>query len=468
MLVLCAAAARGGIEWGGDLMLDTRLRLHEPYEISRQEYRLDLRAAASAGTRTKLTAEVWLRYVDGGYLEDVSDLQIAGHVLPVDFGLREAYLDVYGLGLEGLDIRLGRQRIAWGRADRINPTDNLNADDLEDLWAFGRHLASDAVNLKYYVGDFSIQGVYIPLFRPALLPGGAWLEALYPEIALTDKYDAFFALGTPTDTLLLPDKRPIESSSGGLRFAGRLFGVDFSLSYAYTRHDIPVIQEVVVSPHGTFDLSEPLPTDVKAHLAFPRTHVAGADLFWALGSVGMWAEGAVFFSEEVTTTARIASNEFTISSSLDSLLALLNPRMHDVLHGTPTTIDTPLDGTPYVKFVVGLDYTFPFNLYINLQYAHGFVHEYGDGLEDYLMFDSQLKLLREKLILAPLMIGLEIDDWGDLTASYAVLWQAMATWKPVDNLSLSAGLRMIFGGSESTYGALRDNDEAFVRAEYSF
>ena len=467
MIAACAVGVQAGVEWNGDLVLDTRLRLREPYEICRQEYRLSLQATASPGTRTKLFADVWLRYLDGANLAEVSDLQVAGRVLPVGLSLREAYFDVYGPGLDGLDVRLGRQRIPWGRADRVNPTDNLNPDDLVDLWDFGRHLASDALNLKYYFGDFSLQGVYIPLFRPALLPGGKWLEALYPDIGLPEEYEAFLALETPTDSVLLPDPRPIQYSSGGLRFAGRLVGVDFSVSYAYVRHDIPVIDDVILSPRGTFDLSGPLPTDVEARLAYPRAHVAGGDLFWTLGSVGMWGEAAVFFSEEVTTTARIDESEMSILLAVDSLL-MLNREMYGVLHGEPMAVDTPLDGTPYVKFIVGLDYTFPFDLYINFQYAHGFTHEYGDGLEDYFMFDSHLNLFRDRLTLAPLMIGMEVGNWNNVRESYAVLWQSTATWKPVDNVSLGAGVRLIRGGAESTYGAMNDSDEAFVHAEYSF
>jgi len=44
-----------------------------------------------------------------------------------------------------LDIRIGRQRIAWGTADKLNPTDNLNPDDLEDIFDFGKHLDSNIV-----------------------------------------------------------------------------------------------------------------------------------------------------------------------------------------------------------------------------------------------------------------------------------------------------------------------------------
>ena len=45
--------------------------------------------------------------------------------------LREAYLrDTLG----DFDIRFGRQIVAWGRADRINPTDNLSARDLTRMF----------------------------------------------------------------------------------------------------------------------------------------------------------------------------------------------------------------------------------------------------------------------------------------------------------------------------------------------
>jgi len=56
--------------------------------------------------------------------------------------LREAYLDLNGLLHSSIDIRIGRQRIAWGSADRLNPSDNLNPQEFEDFWDFGRHTPS--------------------------------------------------------------------------------------------------------------------------------------------------------------------------------------------------------------------------------------------------------------------------------------------------------------------------------------
>ena len=105
---------------------------------------------------------------------------------PLDHGntageLREAYLDVrFG----GLDVRAGRQIIAWGRADGINPTDNLSGQDFRLLTPddADRRLGTTALRASYYVGDVSVTGVWLPEFRghefalPAPPPGDRIVE----------------------------------------------------------------------------------------------------------------------------------------------------------------------------------------------------------------------------------------------------------------------------------------------------
>ena len=88
--------------------------------------------------------------------------------------LREAYFDTrYGQ----LDLRLGKQIIAWGRADRLNPTDNLTPRDATLLAAdidedrIGSVAAKAAWNVD---ASTSLIGVWLPLFQPnrvALLNG---------------------------------------------------------------------------------------------------------------------------------------------------------------------------------------------------------------------------------------------------------------------------------------------------------
>lgn len=48
-----------------------------------------------------------------------------------DASLREGYLD---LAVNDADFRLGKQIVKWGRADTINPTDNLTPSDYTLLY----------------------------------------------------------------------------------------------------------------------------------------------------------------------------------------------------------------------------------------------------------------------------------------------------------------------------------------------
>jgi len=95
--------------------------------------------------------------------------------------LREAFLD---LRFGRLDVRAGRQIIAWGRADGVNPTDNLSGHDLTLLAPddADRRLGTTAVRGSYYLGDVSLTGVWLPEFRghefalPAPPPGVAFVR----------------------------------------------------------------------------------------------------------------------------------------------------------------------------------------------------------------------------------------------------------------------------------------------------
>jgi hypothetical protein len=80
--------------------------------------------------------------------------------------LREGYVE----GRRGqFDVRVGKQIIAWGRADRLNPTDNLTPRDATllagdiDEDRFGSLAAKASWNFDAYT---SITGAWIPEFRP--------------------------------------------------------------------------------------------------------------------------------------------------------------------------------------------------------------------------------------------------------------------------------------------------------------
>lgn len=86
-----------------------------------------------------------------------------------DSEAREVYVD----GRFGdLDVRAGKHIIAWGRADRLNPTDNLSARRFTTLTMEDddQRVGTYAVRGTYQVEGYEIIGIWEPRFTPSEIP----------------------------------------------------------------------------------------------------------------------------------------------------------------------------------------------------------------------------------------------------------------------------------------------------------
>jgi hypothetical protein len=178
--------------------------------------------------------------------------------------LREAYLD---LGLGPATVRLGRQIVAWGRADRINPTDNLTPRDFtllvpEDA---DQRLGTAAVSATYTIGDFSVAALWLPEFIPHTIP----VEPLEPPISLRKR---------------VPDG-PV--SQWALKIDRTARGVDWSVSYFDGFDLFPDLGIDRVSPAG-----------VELIFRHHRIRVVGADVATAVGPYALRGEVAYTFTED--------------------------------------------------------------------------------------------------------------------------------------------------------------------------
>jgi hypothetical protein len=435
-----SATPAGGIRIGGQVRTDDRVSAEMTPRMNYQEYRLDLTAEARPTDKARIFADAWVR--SSGVSSSVAtsnDLFNMGKVSPLSLVLREAYFDINGFIFDNVDIKIGRQRIAWGTADKLNPTDNVNPYDLEDIWDFGRHLGSDGVQLSVYAGEIQFTGIVIPVFTPAVLPAGDWATALMPA---SMQLPPGLTMGTATANISLPSASLDQSVTAGLKVKANILGYDVSLSYLYARDSLPLVDNVVLAwsagPGST--------VNVTTDLLYPREHIFGADFAGSILSVGVWAEAALYLPEKVTLTTDATG---VVGGSVQE--------------------STALDNSPYVKFVLGGDYTFPGNVYLNVQYAHGFFQERGwDNLEDYFVFGLDWKLFDDKLKVSPLGVVVEIKDWSDLPSNYAILAAPSVTLYPIDNAELIVGLHLIHGTSSTTFGRLNDNNEVFLQARYSF
>jgi hypothetical protein len=421
---------------GGELLIDNRFRL-EDGTWSWNENRLDLQLEKRFSGKAKLVGDVWLRSFGFPFITSTNELFNKDLASPYNIEIREAYLELYGFLSKDLDITIGRQRIAWGTAWRLNPTDNINAYDLEDIWDFGRHLGSDAIRLKYYLGDLYIEGDYVLFFRPAALPMGDWSQALLPAVDLPQG----FRLQSFTDSLIMPPLKLGESGTYALKFGGYLPGLDFSASYVYGRDGFPIASSNTISMGDSMGY-----VNIHSEMFFPRLHIFGLDASGSIGSVGIWGEAAMFLPDKEVV-------------AVNDLSSFGMPSMDTVL----------LEKKPYFKYVVGTDYTFRSGHYINFQYLHGFVHERGtEALNDYFVFDYRKSFFSDRFTIKPATLAFVVADWKAISSNYALVWMPFIEYMPNLNTTVSLGVRLIWGEGESAFAMLKDKDEAVIRVSFKF
>ena len=427
----------------GELYSDQKILLESPNDWAWNENRLDLSLGKKVSGFAKFHGNIWIRNMGIPKVVSSSDLYNKGIIDPYNLEIREAYVEFYGFIFKNLDVKIGKQRIAWGTADKLNPTDNLNPYDLEDVLDFGRHRGSWALNMNYYLNsDFSLQGVFIPFFQPANMPvcifGSVFSGA--PELP------PGMRLNSLDDTLLLPLYNLGESSTLGGKIKGFAAGFDFSLSYVWGIDGLPY------STFNTIIPVDPLGgVDINSQLSFVRNHIIGADLAGSIGSVGLWAEAALF----------IPDHEVIMTTDLSAMMQLPP--------GTVMQDSTVLKKEPFLKFVIGADYTFFDGSYLNFQYLHGFVHERGkEALNDYFMIGYEKKFFNEKLTLIPLAGGFIVSDWNAVDNNYALIYAPQLKYHASDNAELALGVYIFDGKGQNAFANLKGYNMISFTIKYSF
>jgi hypothetical protein len=442
-----SAQEGGNIKLSGELLTDQRFLLNDDNDWAWNENRLSLKLDKQISGESKFYSEVWIRNFGLPKTAKSSDLYNKGIVDPYSPEIREAYVQLNGFLSKKTDLTIGRQQFAWGTADKLNPTNNLNPYDLEDILDFGRKRGSDAINLQHYFNyDFSLQGVFVPFFQPANMPVGVFSNVLNPSMDLPQG----MVLKSFSDTLMMPKYNLGESSTAGLRFKGFAKGINFSVSYLWGYDGLPYSSKNILTPVGSAGATS-IPTSIHSQLSFIRSHIIGADLVTSIAGIGVWAEAAAFIPDAdiVMTTDLLA---------FDS--------------GEPVTQDSILlleKNEPYVKFVIGGDYFFSDGSYLNMQYLHGFIHERGaDELNDYFFLRYEKNFFNDKLKVSPVEGGVIITDWSDIDNNYAIVYMPEITYKASPNTEISLSGAIFDGKGQNLFAGLNDYDMLMFKMKYSF
>lgn len=326
---------------------------------------LGLTLRAPLGSQAAVAARVDVRNVSFADVSTLADTGRADRVQPVDLQVHEAALHLYGFLLDGLDVSVGAQRLAWGVADRFNPTDRLNAYDFEDPTRFDRRLASVALAAAYHLpAKVRVEATLLPLFVPARLPIdevdftglgdpqevfdlGAYSSGAPPQIVKVE---------TPTS---LPEPR-LDNMQVALRLGWQSPVGDWSVGWFRGFDSLP-------QAHGTARLmgfQTANRVNLGVPLIYPRLQMFSADFRGPLvARLGGWCEAALILPSAAVVTADRAQ--------LDSLVRL------GIISSIPDPLpqETVQSDTPYVSVAAGLDWTFASGVYVNAQYLRGLMLE---------------------------------------------------------------------------------------------
>ena len=415
-ILLLPAASHAELELtlGGRVQTDLRFRGEEvgvgkyyqrlelPVGVARNENILKLKLNASYDNYAAV-AEVDLVLVGiSNELGGLADLSLRGEVDPFRFEAHAMYLEAIDLGIEGLDLRVGQQLVQWGKGDQFNPTNTLNALDLEDPLLFGEQLANMMVKLDYTIKNtWTLSAVMVPIFKPALLPNSAPLgtaavdrlpfsDAAFRHRVHAEQAMAEKVLGYPTIVTRVTPVLP-ETSLSNMQLAFRVAGVvadqDLALSYYNGRTDMPQAYLNITNkqPGRQCDPQDPKACisglfETQTFVGYPRVQVIGLNaagqipLEWItpkLKSIGYRVELGLFIPQQATISLY---NNFDLAGFISK-----GEYPYDK-HAQPDgRRPVVVQDTPFAKWVVGLDYTFNRHVYLNAQWVHGFPDEFGAG-----------------------------------------------------------------------------------------
>lgn len=438
-MVLSGTAARAQqAQVGGFVQLDRRVsladsvRLADFYNVFRPEF------GASFEGRAEVVVSVDMRFHDFTNVRSTDDLDSADSHFPNSVTAWEAFARVSGFVIEPLDVTVGKQRIQWGAADGLNPTDRFNAYDLSDLTDFTARIPTWAVRAEYYASDvWWLEAVWTPTAHGPLLPPGmddllAGAGGAAPPVPVASWEQHF-----------RPPSRRLGNGQYGLKLAGNVAGTDVSLSYFDGFDGIPAVDRLLfVTP----DTASSSPTfDVHAWSALPRQRVIGGDMASEWRGIGLWGEGAVVFPEEIVLLTDLVTQS---DSTRERMVAL--------------------DDRPYPTWTVGGEYTFPGGWYVDLQWAHGLFLERGaDQLHDYLVSRFERRLSRETVTLT-LDAALEVAQWSDWSDQLGIGILPAVVYAPRDNVDFSLGAFIVAGSGSTLFGRWQDADQAYLRVKASF
>ncbi len=356
-------------------------------------------------------------------MADIFRLNLEGRVINASLGrgantdtvLLEGYVSAH---LNAADVRLGKQIVPWGRADGLNPTDNLTPRDYTVMLPFeeDQRLGVTALKVDGYLGDeYTLTAFTTPYFTPTVIP-------------------------LPKDSNIYVDTRPartLADSVAALKLNRSGGGsLDWSISYYHGYSLLPSARSLGYS--GGAPVIE---------LRYDPINVLGADFARNFGRYGVRGEVAYTWTQDSAGTDPLVTNPFiyyilgadrTFSESLNVNLQLLGINVQR--YNDPYAISDP------ALRVLAIE--------------NAIIHRQQDPSTYGMTARISNKWLNDALEVELLVI-----HYFDRSNSYV---RPLITYAFNDHVKGSVGAKVYRGREDTFFGGLRKNQGVFAEVRYSF
>ena len=341
----------------------------------------------------------------------------------LNLNIREVYMDMY---FKNFDLRIGKQQIVWGKADGVFITDivsplNLSEFLLPDFDEIRTGVV--ATKLDYYIGNSTIEAIWIPQFTPTVRPevNSSWY--IQPTFPAPTTFDW-------SNSTIIPS---LENSELFLKWSAMTSKIDFELMGAYTWDDNPTMH---VQKQFGMDTNTMPPSPMLTGLIITPEHhrlaVAG-------GSFSTEIKGVVLRGEAAYYNGKYFQTE-------------------DV------TAEDALIQKDYLNYVVGIDFNLG-NVKLSTQFIQKYILDYNDFMIDAMLQNTATFMARYDMIRETL--HLELFSYIGLSDMDALI-RPKITYDFDDSFSILLGGNIFVGERDGRFGQYQDNSMIYTKIKYNF
>ena len=333
----------------------------------------------------------------------------------LDISLRQAYFDMF---FANFDLRIGKQQIIWGKADGVFITDVISPRDLSDfiLPEFEEiRIGTNAVKLDYYLGNSTIEAVWIPTFQPTITPdqNSIW----FPKTDIPN-----------IPTTIFPAKeveQKLSESEIAVKYSYLGSAIDFELMSAYMWDDNPAMHI-----YPTMNPETGQPSSLEIFPEYHRLPLVGASFGKSVLGAVIRGESAYYFGK------KFAAEDFASNGIIEK---------------------------DYAHYLLGYDHNW-FGVNVSMQFVQEYILDYEANINND-EFSSTTTFLASKTFINE-TLELSIFSYYNLNDEDALL-------RPKFSYDLSDGFNILVGtdifvGDEGNFGQYDDNDMIYLKMRYDF